>query len=320
MSILVVAEHDGVQIRRGVRSVLSVARDLAARSNSSVELLLLGSGLEQAAASASRYASAVVADSPLLAKPAADRYARVIADVAKARGSEIVLAVCTSFAKDILPRAAALLNAAMAGDVTGYSFDQERLLLNRPVFAGSVTATVELLGKPFIITLRASAFDPAEPLASPAECHSWKVEASSLPNQIEYIHLESKPTSRPELTEARVVVSGGRPFRTSEEFETYVGKLADALQGAAGCTRALVDAGIAPNEWQVGQTGKVVAPQLYVALGISGAVQHLAGMKNSRVIVAVNSDPDAPVFSIATYGVVGDVRKFVPDLIRELGK
>jgi electron transfer flavoprotein alpha subunit len=171
-----------------------------------------------------------------------------------------------------------------------------------------------------VITIRASAFPSAEPLDQPGECTAWNVETSKLPNHSKYVGLESRPTSRPELTEARVVVSGGRPFRTSEEFENYVGRLADALNGAAGCTRALVDAGIAPNEWQVGQTGKVVAPQLYVALGISGAVQHLAGMKNSRVVVAVNSDPEAPMFSIATYGLVGDVRQIVPELIRELGK
>src|SRR5438477_199084 len=206
MSILVVAEHDGANVRPGSSSALTVARDLAAHSGERVELLVLGSGLGSVAPDAARFAPVIVVDHPLL------------------------------------------------------------------------------------------------------------------PNHSEYVGLESRPTLRPELTEARVVVSGGRPFRTGEEFEKYVGRLADALNGAAGCTRALVDAGITPNEWQVGQTGKVVAPQLYVALGISGAVQHLAGMKNSRVVVAVNSDPEAPMFSVSTYGLVGDVRQIVPELIRELGK
>jgi len=192
--------------------------------------------------------------------------------------------------------------------------------LRRPMYAGAAMATVILTGRPLVITVRASAFPAAEPLAQPGERIVWSVDASTLPNHTEYVGLESRPTLRPELTEARVVVSGGRPFRTGEEFEKYVGRLADALSGAAGCTRALVDAGIAPNEWQIGQTGKVVAPQLYVALGISGAVQHLAGMKNSRVVVAVNSDPEAPMFSVATYGLVGDVRQIVPELIRELGQ
>jgi electron transfer flavoprotein alpha subunit len=208
----------------------------------------------------------------------------------------------------------------MAGDVTAYSLLNGELRLRRPMYAGAAMATVILTGRPLVITVRASAFPAAEPLAQPGERIVWSVDASTLPNHTEYVGLESRPTLRPELTEARVVVSGGRPFRTGEEFERYVGRLADALNGAAGCTRALVDAGIAPNEWQIGQTGKVVAPQLYVALGISGAVQHLAGMKNSRVVVAVNSDPEAPMFSVATYGLVGDVRQIVPELIRELGQ
>jgi electron transfer flavoprotein alpha subunit len=320
MTILVVAEHDGTKVRPGVHSALTVARDLAKNSGDNVELLVLGSGLDSVAADAARFASVIVADHPLLTNPTADRYARIIADVAKAGDAMRIIANSTTFAKDILPRAAALLSAAMAGDVTGYSFANGELLLRRPMYAGASMAVVTLIGKPQVITVRASAFRSAEPLERPGERTRWNVDASTLPNHSEYVGLESRPTSRPELTEARVVVSGGRPFRTSEEFENYVGRLADALNGAAGCTRALVDAGIAPNEWQVGQTGKVVAPQLYVALGISGAVQHLAGMKNSRVVVAVNSDPEAPMFSIATYGLVGDVRQIVPELIRELGK
>jgi electron transfer flavoprotein alpha subunit len=320
MSILVVAEHDGARARPGSLSALAVARDLATRSGERVELLVVGSGLDSVAVDAARFAPVIVVDQPLLANPTADRYAQIIADVAKAREAGTIVANSTTFAKDILPRASALLSAAMAGDVTDYSFMNGELLLRRPVYAGAAMATVALTGRPLVITVRASAFPAAEPLAEAGERIVWSVDASTLPNYSEYIGLESRPTLRPELTEARVVVSGGRPFRTGEEFEKYVGRLADALNGAAGCTRALVDAGIAPNEWQVGQTGKVVAPQLYVALGISGAVQHLAGMKNSRVVVAVNSDPEAPMFSIATYGLVGDVRQIVPELIRELGQ
>jgi electron transfer flavoprotein alpha subunit len=320
MTVLVVAEHDGTKVRPGVYSALTVARDLAKNSGDNVELIVLGSGLDSVAADAARFAPVIIADHPLLANPTADRYARLIADVVRSRDAVRVIANSTTFAKDILPRAAALLSAAMAGDVTGYSFANGELLLRRPMYAGAAMAVVSLAGRPQVITVRASAFPSAEPLDQPGRRTMWNVDAPVLPNQSEYVGLESRPTSRPELTEARVVVSGGRPFRTSEEFENYVGRLADALNGAAGCTRALVDAGIAPNEWQVGQTGKVVAPQLYVALGISGAVQHLAGMKNSRVVVAVNTDPEAPMFSIATYGLVGDVRQIVPELIRELSK
>jgi electron transfer flavoprotein alpha subunit len=318
MSILVVAEHDGAHIRPGAFSALTVARDLATHTGERVELLVIGSKLDSVVADGARFAPVIVVDHALLANPTADRYARIVADVAKAREAGSIIANSTTFAKDILPRASALLNGAMAGDVTDYSFANGELLLCRPMYAGAATATVALAGRPLVITVRASAFPAAEPFAQPCERIVWSVDVSALPNHVEYVGLESRLTRRPELTEARVVVSGGRPFRTDEEFENYVGRLADVLNGATGCTRALVDAGIAPNEWQVGQTGKVVAPQLYVALGISGAVQHLAGMKNSRVVVAINSDPEAPMFSIATYGLVGDVRQIVPELIRQL--
>ena len=262
MSILVVAEHDGAHARPGSFSALAVARDVATRSRERVELLVIGSGLDSVAADAARFAPVIVVDQPLLANPTADRYAQIIADVAKARQAGSIVANSTTFAKDILPRASALLSAAMAGDVTDYSFMNGELLLRRPMYAGAAMATVALTGRPLVITVRASAFPAAEPLAQPGERIVWNVDASTLPNHTEYVGLESRPTLRPELTEARVVVSGGRPFRTGEEFEKYVGRLADALNGAAGCTRALVDAGIAPNEWQIGQTGKVVAPQL----------------------------------------------------------
>src|SRR5438874_9473298 len=277
MSILVVAEHDGANVRPGSSSALTVARDLAAHSGERVELLVIGSGVDSVAAEAARFAPVIVVDGPFLANPTADRYAQIIADVAKAREAGSIVANSTTFAKDILPRASALLSAAMAGDVTGYSFVNGELRLRRPMYAGAAMATVALTGRLLMITVRASAFPAAEPLAQPGEHIVWSVDASTLPNHIEYIGLESRPTSRPELTEARVVVSGGRPFRTGEEFEKYVGGLADALNGAAGCTRALVDAGIAPNEWQIGQTRQVLAPQLSGALGSWRAGQHLRG-------------------------------------------
>jgi electron transfer flavoprotein alpha subunit len=320
MNAIVLVEHDGSRIRPGSRSAITAARELAEAQGGGVELLVLGSDLEEVALEASRLAPTIVAVSSSLQQPRADCYARVIADVCRDRACDLLLAASTTFAKDIVPRVAALLEAPMASDVTGYSFESGQLLLRRPMYAGSVTATVALVGRPNVITVRASAFPQALPGAIAFERINWTIEQASLVSRINHITTRSRPTERPELTEARVVVAGGRPFRSSEEFEAYVGRLADRLGGAAGCTRALVDAGVAPNEWQVGQTGKVVAPELYIALGISGAVQHLAGMKNSRIVVAINSDPQAPIFGIADYGLVGDVRSVVPQMIELLGQ
>jgi electron transfer flavoprotein alpha subunit len=283
-------------------------------------MLLLGSGLDGVAADAARYGPVIVADHPELRHPTADRYARVIADVCTRKNADMIVASATTFAKDILPRAAALLRGAMASDVTGFARSEGDLLLHRPIHAGAATATVRLLGRPRIVTVRASAMAPAQPAEEVGEVTAWPVDGAALPRHIEHVEIASRATSRPDVAEARVVVSGGRAFRTAEEFESFAGALADALGGGTGCTRALVDAGIAPNEWQVGQTGKVVAPELYFALGISGAVQHVAGMKNSRVIVAINSDADAPIFGMATYGLVGDVRAIVPELIARLAE
>jgi electron transfer flavoprotein alpha subunit len=261
-----------------------------------------------------------MADSAALAVPTADRYARVIADVVRAGQFDVVAAASTTFAKDIVGRAAGLLGGAMASDVVGHEFRDGRLLLRRPMYAGALIATVALSGLPQIITVRPSAYPAAPSRTARFAVQRVAVREETLPQHIHYEGLESRATGRPELTEARVVVSGGRAFKSSEEYETYVGRLADRLGGATGSTRALVDAGITPNELQVGQTGKVVAPELYIALGISGAVQHLAGMKNSKVIVAINNDPDAPIFEVANYGLVGDVREVVPKLIEKLAE
>jgi electron transfer flavoprotein alpha subunit len=318
MRVLILCEYDGHGIRLGSRSAVAFANAVAESTQGSIECLLLGHSLAAVAQDVAAYAPVLVADHPALAKPVADRYAKVIADVVKQRGCDLVVAAATTFAKDILPRAAGLLGGAMASEVIGHQFRDGQLCFRRPLFAGAVVATVALLGRPQIITVRPSAYAPAQPRAERCAVTTVAFDKATLPNQTQFEALQSKLSSRPDVTEARIVVSGGRGIKSSEDFERLVGGLADKLHAATGSSRALVDAGITPNAFQVGQTGKVVAPELYIALGISGAVQHLAGMKNSKTIVAINSDPDAPIFEVADYNLVGDVYELVPQWIARL--
>jgi electron transfer flavoprotein alpha subunit len=316
MRVLVILEHDSKAIRPGSYSAAAFAQAIAQAGG--VEFFLLGHELESMAQAASRFAPVLVAEHELLAAPVADRYANVIADVVRSRGFDVLVAASTTFARDIVGRAAGLLGGAMASEVIGHEFRDGRLLLRRPMYAGAVIATVTLHGDPRIITVRSSAYPPLKPGDKQFDVERVVVDNAKLQSEITYERGQTRATSRPELTEARVVVSGGRAFMSTDEFESHVGKLADKLGGACGCTRALVDSGIAPNELQVGQTGKVVAPELYFALGLSGSVQHLAGMKNSKVVVAINNDAQAPIFEVANYGLVADVREAVPKLIDEL--
>lgn len=318
MRVLILCEHDGKGIRLGSRSAVAFANAIAEQNRGSVECLLLGHSLAAVAQDAAAYAPVLVADQPALANPVADRYAKVIADVVRQRGCDLVVAAATTFAKDILPRAAGLLGGAMASEVIGHEFRNGQLCFRRPLFAGAVVATVALHGKPQIVTVRPSAYSPAVARAESCAVTSFAVDEATLPKKTEFEALQSKLSSRPDVTEARIVVSGGRAIKSSEDFERLVGGLADKLHAATGSSRALVDAGITPNAFQVGQTGKVVAPDLYIALGISGAVQHLAGMKNSKTIVAINSDPESPIFEVADYGLVGDVYEIVPEWITRL--
>ena len=314
MKILVLMEHDGTALRSGSGAALGFARALS----EDITALVLGENLEAMAGEAAKLAPVLVADHPVLAAPVADRWAHVIAEVARAQNAELIVATSTTWAKDIVSRAAGLLGGAMASDVIGHEMVDGELRLRRPMFAGAVNATIVLEGSPKIITVRPSAYDAPEAAATPFAIEPVAIDADALPDSTQFESLDRKTGARPDVTEARIVVSGGRAFKNSEDFDQHVGGLADALGAATGSSRALVDAGITPNSLQVGQTGKIVAPELYLALGISGAVQHLAGMKNSRVIAAINKDPDAPIFEFADYGLVGDVYEEVPRLIAEL--
>ncbi|MEP6956782.1 MAG: FAD-binding protein, partial [Chthoniobacterales bacterium] len=310
---LVLIELDRQQLKRPSLHAITLAQQLG----ESYDLLVLGSGLSEVAASLTGYGAAavLVADDPALAEPLADRYAQVIAQVVEKQGATTLLASSSTFSKDILPRAAALLDAPMVTDVLALEKIASGFAYQRPVSAGSMLATVTVAGDRRVLTARATAFAMPDQGAPPCPIESIPVDASSLPNGMQFVSREVRVSDRPDLAEARVVVAGGRPLKDRESFDRLVGGLADALGGAIGATRAAVDTGLAPNDYQIGQTGKVIAPELYIAVGVSGAIQHLAGIKDSRIIVAINKDADAPIFQVATYGLVGDLHQLVPELI-----
>ena len=313
---LVLIEHDRQHAKRPSLHAITLARQLGGE----YALLVLGHGLDEIAASLVSYGACavLVADHPALAEPLADRYATVIVEAARKQGAKTLLGTSSTFSKDVLPRAAALLDAPMVTDVLAIEETDGSISYRRPINAGSILATIKVEGDRRVLTVRATAFEAPAANAAPCPTERFAFDATSIPSGMEFISREQRKSDRPDLTEARVVVSGGRPLKDKETFERLVGGLADALEGAVGATRAAVDADMAPNDYQIGQTGKIVAPELYIALGISGAIQHLAGIKDSRIIVAINKDPDAPIFQMATYGLVGDLHQIVPQLIESI--
>ena len=314
-NVLIVAEQSGGALRAATLNALGAGRALAERTGGVLHVALLGSGVAALAPALARHAEGVhVADAPVLAEPLAEAYAPVIAAIARAAGATHVGAAATSFGKDVLPRAAALLEAGMASEVLRFGGEGPAVTFVRPAWAGNVLAEVEITTAVKVFTVRPTEF-PASVAAEEGAVLGAPVEVDPAALGTRRIAFEQVKSARPELTEARVVVAGGRGTRG--DFAP-VEALADALGGAVAASRAAVDAGWAPNDWQVGQTGKVVAPELYVAAGISGAIQHLAGMKGSKVIVAVNKDPEAPVFQVADYGLVGDLARALPELTARL--
>ena len=310
-NVLIVAEQHQGALRKATLHALAAGRQLAQRTGGKLHVALLGAGVKGLAAELAKHGATVhVADAAVLEQPLAEAHAPVVAQLAKAAQATYVGAAATTYGKDLLPRAAALLDAGMATEVLAFGGEGAAVTFKRPMWAGNVLAEVEIATPVKVFTVRPTEFPASAPDASGSVVDAAvSVDAGAL--QTRHVSFEEVKSARPELTEARAIVSGGRG--TKGDFKP-VEALADALGAAVGATRAAVDAGWVPNDLQVGQTGKVVAPELYVAAGISGAIQHLAGMKGSKVIVAINKDAEAPIFQVADYGLVGDLFKVLPEL------
>jgi electron transfer flavoprotein alpha subunit len=312
MNVLIIAEQHGGELRKASLNAVSAGLDLAKKTGGELHVALLGSGCGPATESLKWCGAKVlhVLDAPELKSYQAETWAQAVSALAKSLGATWVGAAATACGKDYLPRAAWRLGAGMATDVLGFEGTGAAVTLKRPMWAGNVVATVEIVTAVKVFSVRATEF-PAAPRASAlAEVRSVAPALSGKP-KARFVELKAVKSARPELTEARAVVSGGRG--TKGDFKP-IEALADELHGAVGASRAAVDAGWIANDYQVGQTGKVVAPDLYLAAGLSGAIQHLAGMKGSKVIAAVNKDAEAPIFQVADYGVVGDLFKVLPEL------
>ena len=309
MAALVVAEHDNVSIGPATLSTVAAA----AACSGEVHVLVAGSGADEAARTASRIAGVtrvLHADAPCLADGLAENVAAQV--LAVASGYSHILFPATASGKNVAPRVAAKLDVAQISDIIGV---ESADTFQRPIYAGNAIATVQSADAVKVITVRTTGFDAVAAQGGSAAVEEIAAVADS--GLSTFVGREVAKSDRPELAGARVVVSGGRGLGSAENFK-ILDPLADKLGAALGASRAAVDAGYAPNDWQVGQTGKIVAPQLYVAVGISGAIQHLAGMKDSKVIVAINKDPEAPIFGVADYGLVGDLFQVVPELTNAL--
>ena len=309
MAILVIAEHDNQQLKTGVANTIAAATQLGG----DISVLVAGSACAQAAAAVAGIAGVtrvLVADAPQYAAPLAENIAALV--LSMANNYTHVLASATGFGKNFMPRVAALLDVAQISDISAIVSPDTFV---RPIYAGNVLSTVQSKDAIKVITVRITGFDAAGAAASAAPIENVAAVADSGLSQFKGHELTK--SSRPELTAARIIVSGGRGMGSGENFK-LLEALADKLGAAVGASRAAVDSGFVPNDYQVGQTGKIVAPDLYVAVGISGAIQHLAGMKDSKVIVAINKDAEAPIFQVANYWLVEDLFKAVPELTAAL--
>ena len=308
MAVLVIAEHDGRQLKPGITNTLTAATKI----DGDVTVLVAGDTCNEAAQAAAKVAGVkkvLVSEAPHYAGSAAENLAALVLTIAGEYSH--ILAPASSYGKNVMPRIAASLDVQQISDISAVEASDTFV---RPTYAGNAMATVQSSDRIKVITVRATAFDPAgEQAAAPVE----KLAPGPDLGLTQFRGAELSKSERPELTAARIIVSGGRGMGSAENFK-ILEALADKLGAAVGASRAAVDSGFMPNEYQVGQTGKIVAPELYIAVGISGAIQHLAGMKDSKVIVAINKDAEAPIFSVASYWLVDDLFKAVPELTKEL--
>ncbi|TCB57826.1 electron transfer flavoprotein subunit alpha/FixB family protein [Acinetobacter terrae] len=310
MSILVIAEHDNKALNAATLNVVAAAQKIGG----DITVLVAGSGAQPVADQAAQVAGVskvLLADNAAYAHQLAENVAKLVAELGK--GYSHILAASTSNGKNVLPRAAALLDVSMITDIVAVESPKT---FKRPIYAGNAIATVESSESVVVATVRGTAFDPVATTGGSAAVEAVSdVQDAGIST---FISEEIVKSERPELTAARIVVSGGRGVGSGENYHTILDPLADKLGAAQGASRAAVDAGFVPNDMQVGQTGKIVAPDLYIAVGISGAIQHLAGMKDSKVIVAINKDEEAPINAVADYWLVGDLNTVVPELVSNI--
>jgi electron transfer flavoprotein alpha subunit len=312
MAVLVLAEHDNKSLRKSTLNTIAAAQKIGG----DVHVLVAGHQAAEVAKAAAQVAGVkkvLHADAAHLGEELAENVAALI--VAVARNYSHVLAPATSTGKNIVPRAAALLDVQQISDICAVESPDTFV---RPIYAGNALATVKSKDATKVITVRTTAFDAVSATGGNAPIENVQPPADS--GLSSFVSREVSKSERPELTAAKIIVSGGRGLGSGDNFTKVLEPLADKLGAAMGASRAAVDAGFVPNDWQVGQTGKIVAPDLYIAVGISGAIQHLAGMKDSRVIVAINKDEEAPIFQVADYGLVGDLFQLVPNVVEELKK
>jgi electron transfer flavoprotein alpha subunit len=309
MSVLVLVEHDGSNIKDATLAAVTAAAKLG-----DVHALVAGNdvgAVAQAMAKVAGVAKVLVSEAPHLDRELAENVAPVAAKLMDSY--DAFVAPATTFGKNIAPRVAALIDVMQVSDVIGI---EDASTFIRPIYAGNAIATVKSKDAKKVITVRGTAFEKAA--AKDGSAPVEKVDAGQPAGTSEFVSMEASESERPELTSAKVIVSGGRAFGSSEQFHALLDPLADKLGAGVGASRAAVDAGYAPNDYQVGQTGKIVAPEVYIAIGISGAIQHLAGMKESKTIIAINKDEEAPIFQVADIGLVGDLFKIVPELTEKL--
>ena len=309
MTTLLIAEHDNNNISESVRKAITAAKEIG----ETVDILVAGKDCNSVADDAAKISGVnkvLICDNEIYSKHLAEPYADLIVSLAGNYNTFIAPAATTS--KNYMPRVAALLDVAQVSDIISVIDNQT---FEHPIYAGNAIETVKLLSEKKVITVRATAFQASEDQET---ADIEVIDSAANPGLSEYISEELTESDRPELTSAKIIISGGRGMQSGDNF-TLLETIADKLGAAVGASRAAVDAGFVPNDYQVGQTGKVVAPELYIAVGISGAIQHLAGMKDSKIIVAINKDEEAPIFQVADYGLVADLFKAIPELETALG-